>query len=398
MRRLSALFLFAAVSLLPAFGAETVLIIPFFNISSARNIDWIGDSISETIQESLASQGVLTVKQELRDQILVEQGVKRYARLTRASVMEVAVNLDATTVLYGEIQLSPAVQGAVSRGRLTITARLVNVRQLRRGPEFVETGPLEELSNLQTRVAWRVLRSVLPESTLTEERFREQHPPIRVDALENYIRGLLAPSPDQKLKLFAQAARLEPSFTRASFQMGHLYFDRKEYRNAAEWLLKVTPADSSYREAQFLLGVSRYFLSDFNGAIAILGKLAEAVPLGEVENNLGAAQLRVSRPEAFSHFLKAIEVDPADPIYQFNAGYAFWRLGNFPRAAEHFRATLERVPDDEMARTLLDRASRQVAHRPGDPATENLARIKLSYDESAWVHLKAMFGGKQNPQ
>lgn len=397
MQRLFALFILV-VGLPPISRAETVLIIPFFNISSTQNISWIGDSVSESIQESLASEGVLTVRQELRDQELKESGVKRYARLTRASVMEIGVSLDAAAVIYGDIQFAPAPQGATSKGTITLIARIINVRQLRRGAEFVETGQLEQLAALQTRLAWRILKEIRPAAQLSEEIYRQRHPAVRVEALESYVLGLLAQTDEQRIRLFSQAIRLEPAYARPAFHLGQITFNKKDFRAASEWLKQVTSADSNYREAQFLLATARYFQADFNSAIKLLTQLAEAAPLGEVENNLGAAKLRAARPEAFSHFLKAIEVDPADPAYQFNAGYAYWRLADFANAAQHFRATLERAPDDEQARLLLGRAEQKLGHRPGDPETDNLVRVKLSYDESAWQHLKAIFGAKQIPQ
>ena len=380
------------------YSAETVLILPFFNLSSAKNIDWIGDSISENVFEALASEGVLTVTPESRDEVLKEMGVRRYARLTRASVMEIAVNLDATRVLFGEIQMDPAPQGSTSRGRLTIQGRILDVRQLRRGPEFVESGPLESLSQLQTRLAWKALRAIEPQSELSETQFIQNHPPVRVDALESYVRGLLAGALEQKLRLFGQAARLEPAFSQPCFQLGKIHYQRKDHRIAAEWLEKVAPSDPHYREALFLMGLSRYAMSDFDRAIASFSKVADSVPLGEVQNNLGAAQLRAGKAEAIDNFLKAIEGDPADPVYYFNAGYYYWRHGRFGDAIKMLNAALDRDPDDETAEMLLERCEAKSGPRAGEPSTERLERLKEHYDESAWQHLKALFGNKPQEQ
>jgi hypothetical protein len=39
----------------PSF-ADTFLVLPFFNNGKVNNLDWIGESISEAIRESLASE------------------------------------------------------------------------------------------------------------------------------------------------------------------------------------------------------------------------------------------------------------------------------------------------------------------------------------------------------
>src|SRR5665811_1802410 len=40
---------------------DTVLVLPFFNQSNSQNLDWIGESISEAVRESLISGGVLAL-------------------------------------------------------------------------------------------------------------------------------------------------------------------------------------------------------------------------------------------------------------------------------------------------------------------------------------------------
>ena len=41
--------------------AETTLVLPFFNHSNSPNLDWIGESIAESVSDSLASEGVLVL-------------------------------------------------------------------------------------------------------------------------------------------------------------------------------------------------------------------------------------------------------------------------------------------------------------------------------------------------
>lgn len=375
-------------------SAETVLILPFFNVGKTRNVDWIGDSLSETILESFAAEGVGVVASENREEILRQMSIRRYALLTRASVMEIAVNCDAGLVLYGEFEFTPAQSSGTSKGALRIALRILDVRRMKRGAEFNLTGPLEELSTLQSRLAWQSLHSLSPDATQTEEQFRLSHPAVRIDALESYVRGLLATSADLKYKLFTNAVRLEPNYSQPCFHLGKLNFASRTYRGAADWLQKVNPADIHYREALFFLGLSRYYTGDSKAALEVLNRLAGMVPLAEVLNNLGAAQLRSGAPGAADSFLKAIETDPADPVYHFNAGYALWRQGDFGPAAENFRAALERKPDDDTAVLLLGRCLKQQGPRPGDLKTEALERIKTEYNESAWLALKSMLAPK----
>jgi tetratricopeptide (TPR) repeat protein len=254
---------------------------------------------------------------------------------------------------------------------------------------------LEDLAQLQSHLAWQTLHFVLGDRQPTEQRFRERVPMVRVDAIESYVRGILSPGEDQKLKYFSQAIRLEPKYSRANFEMGRLHFQRKSYRPAADALQKVSTTDVRYREATFLLGLSRYYLGDFAAAEQAFQFVAQQVPLNEVLNNLGAAQSRLNRSAAaLENFKKALEGDSADPAYHFNVGYALLQQGDLDAAAERFRAVLDRKPDDAEATTMLGRCLRKTAART--PArSEGFERLKENFEESAYWQLKAVLEPKR---
>jgi Flp pilus assembly protein TadD/TolB-like protein len=379
----------------PSLTARTILVLPFFNLTKSKNLDWVGESVAEALRESLTAGGLLAVDRETRDEGLRRLSVRRYAVLAKGSVIEIATNLDADTVLYGEFNVSQAETAAPTKAQLRISARIVNLKQVSRGPEFQEAGPLDDLSSLQNHMAWQALQALSSEA-IPESAYRALHPPIRVDALESYIRGLLAPAYDQKYKLFASAALLEPTFSEPCFQLGKLQFDRKNYRPASEWLEKVQPVNSRYREALFLLGLSRFQTGNFAGARDAFTKVAKDVPLAEVLNDLGAAQLRLGDTAATDTFRRALESDQADPVYHFNLGYALWQASDFEKAAALFRTTLDRSPDDQTATLMLGRCLKKAGPRSGDLRTEGLERLKFNYDESAWRHLKAVLDPKNS--
>ena len=54
MRRLLALG-FGLVLFLFQASAETYLVIPFHNVAGHPNLEWIGESLAETVRETLAS-------------------------------------------------------------------------------------------------------------------------------------------------------------------------------------------------------------------------------------------------------------------------------------------------------------------------------------------------------
>jgi tetratricopeptide (TPR) repeat protein len=372
--------------------ADTYLVLPFFNASRNAGLDWIGESISETVRETLASEGMVAIAREDRVEAFHRLSIRPYALLTKATVMKLGESLDAEQVIYGEFDLTPLPEGTTgkSRGSLQITARVLDLKKFKEGREFREVGALEDLAALQSHLAWQALLFLKPSGAPPEAEFIARHAAIRVDAIENYIRGLLAARIEEKHRFFTQAARLDPRFSQPSFELGRLHWQKKEYKMAAEWLQKVPPGDAQYWESNFLLGLCRYYGGDFAGAEASFELVARSVPLSEVYNNLGAAQSRRNLPAALDSFRKALEGDATDATYQFNLGYVLWKQGQFAPAAARFQAVLDRNPDDADAAQMLKRCQKQSGLRATEARTEGLERLKTNYEESAWRQLKAL--------
>ncbi len=212
------LLFFCVLAVVPL-HAGPVLAIPFFNLSSAQDLDWIGASISQTVRESLAARGILVLEHEERLEAYRRLSIKPNAHLTHASMIKVAQELDASEVIYGEYDFAPRKGTAAGpRGSLRITAHMLDMSQMRKDPDFMESGPLEDLAKLQSHLAWQVLRFLAPDTTPAADQFLKERPSIRLDAMENYIRGLLAASADEKHRYFTQAVRLDERFSQPCFE------------------------------------------------------------------------------------------------------------------------------------------------------------------------------------
>ena len=72
-----------------------------------------------------------------------------------------------------------------------------------------------------------------------------------------------------------------------------------------------------------------------------------------------------------------------------------WRKGDFAKAADKFRATLERSATDQDATFFLGRCLRQEGPRAGDPRSEGRERIKTTFEDSAFRQLQAELKSKK---
>jgi tetratricopeptide (TPR) repeat protein len=299
-------------------------------------------------------------------------------------------------VVFGEYDVAPDATGARTlKSNLRLTVHAIDLKKLSEFAPIEQTGPLEDLSQMEMKASWMLLKEVSPSSVSSEADFLRTRPAVRVESMESYVRGLMATNPEQQIKLFAQAARLDDHFSQPDFQLGRLHFQRKDYKAAEQWLPKVSRGDSHYMEALFLLGICRYYDGDYDGAIQNFRVVLAELPLNEVFNNLGAALSRKNDPTAADQFRKALEGDEADPDYWFNLGFALWKKGDFARAADQFRAVLDRSNGDQDATYFLGRSLRNDGPRAGDSRSEGRERIKTTFEDSAFRQLQAELKGRK---
>lgn len=392
MRRFSLLFL--ACWLAPACG-QTVAVLPFFNLSGSSNLDWIGESVAETIRETLATEGILVLDRESRAEAYRRLAIRPYVQLTRATVIKLGEVLDAERVVYGSFKVSaaPGEPSPAGEQSLQLAVRVLDLRRLKQSTEESATGALEDLAEVQNRLAWQTMRLLADRGGAPSEEQLRRRRPVRLDALESYIRGLLASAPDQKHRFFTQAVRLDEGFSQPCLELGRLLWNSKDYRVAAGWLERVAPDAPNYMEARFLLGLCRYRLGEYGKAQASFWTVAQWVPLNEVWNNLGAAQSRQDLPEAVESFRKAIEGDPNDATYRFNLGYALWKRGDFEAAADSFRTVLDMTSEDPQAMVMLGRCLKRTPAQRAELRIEGLERIKNNFEEMAYRQLRATLQG-----
>lgn len=351
--------------------AEKVVVLTFFNRSGSAALDWIGESVAESVREALVAAGVPTISRDQRDSAYQTLSLDRFRPLTKATIWKLAEALEAATAIFGSVR----VHRAAGRSTLELDAHILDRTELRNGPSFQLTGSLDDLGRLQDELAWRVIRALRAGAPDLEE-FRARRRPVRLDAWEQYIRGLLARRAEEKHRYFTQAARLDENFSQPRFHLGKLLWRQREYGVAAGWFERVRRDDVNYPEALFLLGLCSYQAGDYERAVLSFESLAESTPAPEVWNNLGAGQSRLNLPGALESFQKALEASPDDPVYRFNVGYALWRRGAYEAAADMFRAVLEAQPHDAVAMTMLGRCLKRNGPGRIESRAEALERLK----------------------
>ncbi len=326
---------------------HTIVVFPFANLSGRADLAWISESFPVTLDSRLAGQDRYVLTRRERNTACDQLGLADDAPLTLASLYKVAETLGADWVVTGNFN----VQG----NRLTVHAQLLDLGKMKLSPPLEASGELADLADLQTQIAWRLLGLYDTGFVVgKEEDFARQFRDVRLDAFENYVRGILAPDGDTRVRFLTEADRRDPGDHRAAFALGGYYVEQKDYASAVRWLAKLEPADANYLESLFLRGVSEYFLGRDADAAKDFQALSQQIPLNEVFNNLGVMQFHQGQfAAALESFDRASHGDPTDPEFLFNRAACLWSLGRYGDAAEALQKFVRPDYDDAEAHTFF---------------------------------------------
>jgi tetratricopeptide (TPR) repeat protein len=361
-------------------GTKTVLILPFSNSTHQPGLEWISEAFPEILGQRLNTQSLFVIGREDRQYAFDRMGIPVNLHASRATLYRIAAQLDADFIILG---------GYSYDGQsFTARAQVLDMKALRLSPDQVESGPLTSLISIQTALAWDILRLMRPDFAESREVFLQRAPAVRLDAFENFIRGVVASGSPEKIRFLKSAIGIDAQYAQAILLLAKTYFAERDYEQASTWFAKLPTADPAFSEASFFLGLCQYHLGHFERASAAFKATAERVPLTEVLNNIGASATRRGQRDAADYFQKAVEADPSDADYHFNLAIALYRKGDVTGTQRQLRETLSRRPTDAEARQFQEAVSASVtASTPRTALSLPLPRIKRNYDESSYRQL-----------
>jgi tetratricopeptide (TPR) repeat protein len=365
-------------------AGNIVVIVPFENTSKAPGIDWIGEAFSEVVGQRMTAAEYFVIRREDRIYAFDRLGIPATLRPSRATLYRVAEEMDVDYLVVGSYTFD---------GR-TFTARsqVMDMKRLRLSPEAVESGALTQLVDIQNATSWDMLHDIDPTFSIAKNNYTASvaasSGQIRLDALENYVRGTLATDNAEKLKRLKEAVRLHPTYAQAILQLGKTYFEAKEYESASLWLGKIPKTEPLASEANFYLGLASYYTGNFERAEEDFGFVASRVPLIEVYNNLGVVTARRGKKSAVDYFDRVVQADSHDPDYRFNLGLALFRNGDTAGAIRQLKESLALRPQDTEAKSLLEAVTLANSSKAPAPTLKlPLERIKRNYDETSYRQL-----------
>lgn len=330
------------------------LVFPFENAGATPRLDWIGEGLEELTNQRFSAAGQQVYSHAGRLNEMDVYGLPPTAKLSRATMLHIAQELDADYVVFGSF---------TSDGQnLTVDARLLRVSPVALLPAVRETGSLTSFMDLHNQLAWRLLRSTDPKFSLSLGDFSKLQRPLSLAAFEQYIRGLLANDDGARLRALKEAVRLEPDWPDPAFAIGEMYFQRNDCNSALPWFAKVPATHPQSVEAIFAVGVCRLRQGQPDRAEEVFAtlqedlhrNLANGAELPEILNNLGIARARQENlPAALTVISRAGDIDPDEDDYPFNLGLLALQQKEYARASTHFAEAVKREPENAEDRAFL---------------------------------------------
>ena len=369
-------------------GGRVLLVLPFDNRTGQPSLEWVREAASEILSMRFASAGFEPTSRVDRTYALDHLGLPQGFQPSRASSLKLAQTLDADSIVVG----SYTTDGT----NITAEASLVDVPNLRMLPPVSVRGEMRDLMGVFSALAWRLTRQLDPTFSGSEETFVAAGRQIRVDAFEQYIRGITEPDQAERQRHLEQAVKLSPEFSPAWMALGREDYNQQQYAEAAEAFAKVDRNGPDGLEAGFYRGLSLLFSGNYAQATDAFAEVARVLPLAEVLNNEGVALSRQEK-DGTSLFIQAAAADPNAPDYHFNLAVSLKHHGNLPGALNEMTQYLKLRPNDGEAQALqaawkAPAGPAAAAGPAASPASGNdpLERIVRTFDASAFKQAAAM--------
>jgi tetratricopeptide (TPR) repeat protein len=338
-------------------AGRVVLVLPFDNRSGQLDLAWIGESFPDTLNQRLNSAGFLTISRDDRQYALDHLGFPADFRPTRATTIRIAQTLDANFVVIGSYN--------IANGRISVQSQVLEVNNLRMSSPIEDSSELPRLFDVQNALAWKIARQVDPHFNVAQQTFLAAPGQVNLSAFENYIRGISATTPQERIKRLQLAVQEVPAYTAALLALGKTQYAQRDYDHAATTMARIPPTDRRALEANFYLGLSRFNSGRYAEAEKAFAFVASRLPLPEVVNNQAVASSRQGH-NATALFQRAVAADPNDPDYHYNLAVSLFRHSDVTGSLREIDQTLKLRPNDPEAPEL----KALIAYgRPLSPAT-----------------------------
>ena len=277
---------------------------------------WLGEAAAVLLSDGLASRGLSALPRVERLAAFDQLDLPMSPTLTRATMIRVGELVGASAVVFGEVSLSD---------RLVVRARLIDLAAAAERAPVLEAAGLADLVDVFDRTAGK-LAIALGGPVVGPD---EGAVWASLEAFENYVKGLVAVTPEAQQRFLELAMVQAPGDGRILLELWRVYSTLGLHDKALEAASAVRPDAPTARQARFAVARSLIELGRLDGASRELSTQHGQRPSAMLANALGVIELRRAgderRRSAVRHFEEAASLEPSNTDYRFNLGYAHAR-------------------------------------------------------------------------
>ena len=357
-----------------------LLVLPFDNGTGQPSLEWVREAAPEILNARFASAGFAPMSRADRVYALDHLGLPQEFQPSRASALKLAQTLDVDSIIVGDYHTEGT--GIVAE------AQVLDVPHLRMSNPVMARGAMNDMIAVFDSLAWRLTRILDPNFSVSQETFLAAGASLRLDAFEQYIRGISESDQQERVRHLKQAVTLSPNFASAWMALGREVFNAQQYEDAATAFAKVNSSDPDGLEAGFYRGLSLLYFGAYPQAQESFASVARELPLAEVMNNEGVAVSRQGK-DGTGLFVQAAAADPNNADYHFNLAVSLKRQGKEANALNELNQCLKLRQNDTEAQQLLS-AWKGTKPSDAEDAGEPLERIIRTFDAGAFKQAAIM--------
>ena len=238
--------------------------------------------------------------------------------------------------------------------RITVQSQIIEVNRLAMSAPIEDSAEIPRLLDVQNAIAWKIARQIDPHFNVALQTFLSASTGVKLSAFENYIRGIVATTPQERVKRLQLAIQDTPNYAAALLALGKTQYAERNYEQAATTLAQVPPNSRVALESSFYLGLAHFNSAKYSDAESAFAFVGARLPLPEVLNNEGVAVSRQNR-DAIPLFQRASTADPNDADYHYNLAVSYYRRGDFAAAQRENTLALNLRPTDADVKQLNTR-------------------------------------------
>lgn len=335
-----------ADALVESFGDKSIVVLPFVNISSDPEQEYLGDGLAEELLNLLAQvEGLRVISRTSAFSF-------KDAEITSA---EIARRLNVSYVLEGSVRKSGST--------LRITAQLIDARADAHIWSDTYDHSTEDIFDIQDSVAGKVSGYLKTELSLDPPKAERHHPVAYALYLQARQLSNRNGTEEKQRELLERALELEPDYLDAMVDLGWAHrrsgaaalraddieTATRHYEKYDVLIGEVLAQDPGHPGANSSRAWERLYEADVPGA-AVFGKRAlESEPTNpNALTTAGEILTRLWRAEQAIPILRyASERDPLNANHSWNLARAYLSAGQYVSAEETLRTLQILAPDDD---------------------------------------------------